>query len=144
MEELRTRLEDVVDAHGPWTAMSIKLSDDVYTREPAVDHRLKRILQACSDVVGKPLAACRVLDLACLEGHYALEFARHGSEVVGIEGRLASVAKCDFARDAIGPRASELPSGRRAQSLGREVRRLRHRHLLRPALSPAGAGCLAR
>ena len=102
MEELRNRLEDVVDAHGPWTAMSIKLSDDVCTREPAVDHRLKRILQACSDVAGKPLAACRVLDLACLEGHYALEFARHGSEVVGIEGRRASVAKCDFARDAMG------------------------------------------
>jgi len=102
VEELRNRLEDVVDAHGPWTAMSIKLSDDVCTREPAVDYRLKRILQACSDVVGKPLAACRVLDLACLEGHYALEFARHGSEVVGIEGRQASVAKCDFARDAMG------------------------------------------
>jgi len=102
VEELRNRLEDVVDAHGPWTAMSIKLSDDVCTREPAVDHRLKRILQACSDVAGKPLAACRVLDLACLEGHYALEFARHGSEVVGIEGRRASVAKCDFARDAMG------------------------------------------
>ncbi|MEO5844842.1 MAG: class I SAM-dependent methyltransferase [Caldimonas sp.] len=102
MEDLRNRLKEVVDAQGPWTAMSIKLAEGVYTREPAVDHRLKRILQACSDVVGKPLAACRVLDLACLEGHYALEFARHGSEVVGIEGRQASVAKCDFARDQLG------------------------------------------
>lgn len=101
MEDLGIRLKGAVDAHGPWTAMSIKLSVGVYTREEAVDHRLKRILQACSDVVGKPLAACRVLDLACLEGHYALEFARHGSEVVGIEGRGASVAKCNFARDEL-------------------------------------------
>ena len=43
MEALRNRLEDVVDAHGPWTAMSIKLSDDVCTREPAVvAHDLQR------------------------------------------------------------------------------------------------------
>jgi len=82
--------------------MSIKLPGGVHTREPAVDHRLKRILQVCSDTVGKPLSQCRVLDLACLEGHYALEFAARGSEVVGIEGRAASVAKCNFARDALG------------------------------------------
>jgi len=82
--------------------MSIKLPGGAHTREPAVDHRLKRILQVCGDVVGKLLSECRVLDLACLEGHYALEFAAHGSEVVGIEGRAASVAKCNFARDALG------------------------------------------
>jgi len=82
--------------------MSIKLPGGAHTRQPAVDHRLKRILQVCSDTIGKPLSQCRVLDLACLEGHYALEFAAHGSEVVGIEGRAASVAKCNFARDALG------------------------------------------
>ena len=102
VQDLESQLKSVVDQHGPWTAMSIKLPGDVHTREPAVDHRLKRILQACDDIVGKPLSKCRVLDLACLEGHYALEFAAHGSEVVGIEGRAASVAKCNFARDALG------------------------------------------
>ena len=97
-----SQLKAVVDQHGPWTAMSIKLPGGVHTRAPAVDHRLKRIVQVCGDIVGKPLSQCRVLDLACLEGHYALEFAAHGSEVVGIEGRAASVAKCNFARDALG------------------------------------------
>jgi len=100
--DLQNRLKALVDQHGPWTAMSIKLPGGVHTRAPAVDHRLKRIVQVCSDVVGKPLSECRVLDLACLEGHYALEFAAHGSEVVGIEGRATSVAKCNFARDALG------------------------------------------
>ncbi len=102
MDNIKSRLDDFIRQHGAWTAMSIKLADGVYTREPAIDHRLKRIVQACGDVVGKPLAQCRVLDLACLEGHYALEFASHGAEVVGIEGRAASVAKCDFARDQLG------------------------------------------
>lgn len=94
-------LEQVVAEHGPWTAMAIRLPDGSYTASPAPDHRLKRILQVSSDLLKKPLAQCRVLDLACLEGHYAVEFALHGAEVVGIEGRRASVAKCDFVKQAL-------------------------------------------
>ena len=95
-------LQDFIQQHGEWTAMSIKLSDDITTRVPAPDHRLKRLLQVCSDLAGKPLSECRVLDLACLEGHYAIEFARHGAEAVGIEGRETSVAKCNFVKEELG------------------------------------------
>ena len=91
-------IERVIQEHGPWTAMAIRLPDGSYTRQPAVDYRLRRILQLGADLVRKPLSQCRVLDLACLEGHYAIEFALHGAEVVGIEGRAASVAKCDFVK----------------------------------------------
>lgn len=35
----------------------------------------------------------RILDLACLEGHYAIEFAMQGATVVGIEGRESNVQK---------------------------------------------------
>ena len=99
---LSDRLQQVVEKHGPWTAMAIKLPDGTYTRPPAADNRLRRILQVAADLVRKPLAQCRVLDLACLEGHYAIEFALHGCEVVGIEGREASVAKCDFVKGELG------------------------------------------
>jgi len=92
------RLQQIIKEHGPWTAMAIKLPDGTYTRTPDVDHRLRRILQVASDLAGKPLSQCRVLDLACLEGHYGLEFALHGAEVVGIEGREASLAKCNFVK----------------------------------------------
>jgi 2-polyprenyl-3-methyl-5-hydroxy-6-metoxy-1,4-benzoquinol methylase len=102
MQDIERRLRAIEEQHGPWTAMAIQLADGTYTRAAAPDYRLKRILQVCSDLVRKPLNECRVLDLACLEGHYAIEFAMHGAEVVGIEGRAASVAKCDFARDALG------------------------------------------
>jgi SAM-dependent methyltransferase len=95
-------IEEIVREHGRWTAMAIKLADGSYTREPAPDYRLRRLLQVAQDLVGKPLAQCRVLDLACLEGHYAIEFALHGAETLGIEGRAASVAKCEFARRNLG------------------------------------------
>ena len=95
-------LESVVRDHGPWTAMAIKLRDGSYTRAPAVDYRLRRLLQVTADVSRKPIDKCRVLDLACLEGHYAIEFALHGAETLGIEGRSASLAKCEFARQNLG------------------------------------------
>ena len=99
---MKDDIEDIVREHGPWTAMAIKLAVGSYTRPPAPDHRLRRLLQAAEDMVGKPLSQCRVLDLACLEGHYAIEFALHGAEALGIEGRAASVAKCEFARRNLG------------------------------------------
>lgn len=95
---LSERLQQIIEKHGPWTAMAIKLPDGTYTRSPAPDHRLRRILQIASDLVGKPLPQCRVLDIACLEGHYGIEFALHGCTVVGIEGREASIAKCEFVK----------------------------------------------
>jgi SAM-dependent methyltransferase len=96
------RLQQVVAEHGPWTAMAIKLPDGSYTRTPAVDHRLGRLVQIALDLSGQPPCSLRVVDLGCLEGHYAIEFALHGCEVLGIEGRAASVAKCEFARRELG------------------------------------------
>src|SRR4051812_22842540 len=46
-------------------------------------------------------AAPPVADLGCLEGGYAVEFARAGYEVVGIEGRRLNVDKCEFVADAL-------------------------------------------
>jgi SAM-dependent methyltransferase len=99
---LNERTAQFAREHGEWTAMAIKLPDGTYTREPAVDHRLRRLLQVASDVSKKPLEVCRVLDLACLEGHYAIEFAMHGADALGTEGRAVSVAKCDYAKDVLG------------------------------------------
>src|SRR5215217_6605312 len=99
---VNSELEKLVEQHGPWTAMAIKLPDGSYTRAPSPDYRLRRILQSAADLVGKPLSQCRVLDLACLEGHYAIEFALQGAEAVGIEGREASLVKCEFVKQALG------------------------------------------
>jgi hypothetical protein len=94
--------DDIVARHGPWSAMSIHLGDGRFTREPAVDHRLKRLVQVVSDLIDKPLAECRVLDLACLEGHYGIEFALHGARSVMVEIREPNLAKTAYAIHELG------------------------------------------
>jgi len=79
--------------------MSIHLGEGVHTLPPAADGRLRRLVQIAKDLAGKPLRELRVLDLACLEAHYAIEFAMHGASAVGIEYREESLAKARFARD---------------------------------------------
>jgi 2-polyprenyl-3-methyl-5-hydroxy-6-metoxy-1,4-benzoquinol methylase len=93
--------QEFIKQYGEWTAMAIKLPDGSYTLPPAVDHRLKRLVQSAQDFLSKPLAECRVLDLACLEGHYAIEFAMHGAEVLGIEGRQVSLDKCNYVKNML-------------------------------------------
>jgi 2-polyprenyl-3-methyl-5-hydroxy-6-metoxy-1,4-benzoquinol methylase len=92
----------IIERYGEWTAHNIHLAGDVYTIGPqAGSGRLRRTVQVVADLAGKPLDQLRVLDLACLEGMYALEFARHGAEAVGIEGREANLAKANFAKEVL-------------------------------------------
>jgi SAM-dependent methyltransferase len=60
------------------------------------------VVQAVADLVGKPLSDLRILDLGCQEGGYAIEFALHGAEVVGIEAREANIDKARARAAALG------------------------------------------
>jgi 2-polyprenyl-3-methyl-5-hydroxy-6-metoxy-1,4-benzoquinol methylase len=102
VSRLRQKMAEVVEQHGEWTAHSIQIVEGLSTLEsPGDDHRLIRIVQLIADLVPKPMAECRVLDLACGEGQYAIECALHGAEVVAIEGREANIAKVQFVKDAL-------------------------------------------
>jgi SAM-dependent methyltransferase len=111
IDQIRQRRQEVIDLHGEWTAHTIRLADDTYTlskSNPERDQKLlanalhlNRIVQAVSDVVGRPLNQLRVLDLGCLEGMYAIEFAQHGAEVVGVDGRHANLEKARMAQAAL-------------------------------------------
>jgi len=48
---------------------------------------VRRVLALAEALARKPLANSRVLDIACQEGCYALEFALTGAEAVGVEAR---------------------------------------------------------
>jgi 2-polyprenyl-3-methyl-5-hydroxy-6-metoxy-1,4-benzoquinol methylase len=108
-EQIAKEKQEHIKRLGPWTAHCIHLTDDIYTFDhPEMDPRLRSILQISADITGKPLHELRVLDLACLEGHFGIEFALHGSQVVAVEGREANLEKARFATKALGLHNIEL------------------------------------
>jgi 2-polyprenyl-3-methyl-5-hydroxy-6-metoxy-1,4-benzoquinol methylase len=121
MERVR---QELIDRYGLWTAHCIHLGNKVYTfaepQVPQLDSRLRRFLQVVADLSARPLNELRVLDLACLEGHFGIEFALHGSEVLAIEGREANIAKARFAKDVLAVDNIEFFS-RRCQELERSA-----------------------
>lgn len=110
-EQLRSKRSEIVERFGEWTRHNIRLTNNSYTYDrshPAFQEhlvtrgiRLRRVVQIISDVTNQPISNLRVLDLACLEGLYGIELARHGAEVVGIEGREANAVKARFAQDVL-------------------------------------------
>jgi 2-polyprenyl-3-methyl-5-hydroxy-6-metoxy-1,4-benzoquinol methylase len=103
LSELKTRKQALIDRYGPWTDHNIHLGGDVYTFESRpLTPKWRRILQIVADLAGQPLDRLRIVDLACLEGQYAIEFARHGATAIGIEGRESNIAKARFAKEALG------------------------------------------
>jgi Methyltransferase domain len=95
---------DVIAKHGAWTAHNIQLENDLYTIAPRIvgdEVKLRRIVQCVLDLNGGSVEGLRLLDLACLEGLYAIEFAHHKARSLGIEGREANVEKARFAKRAL-------------------------------------------
>ena len=104
IESLKQGQRTVIDKFGPWTASNIHLADHFYTIGEHIqgdEVKLRRILQVVSDAASKPLETIRLLDLACHEGIYAIEFARHGANVLGIEGRRAHIERASFVKDTL-------------------------------------------
>jgi 2-polyprenyl-3-methyl-5-hydroxy-6-metoxy-1,4-benzoquinol methylase len=100
--QVQLQRNELIKRYGPWTAHCIHLADNIYTFDyPHKDSRLRRILQIAADIVTERLDKVRVLDLACLEAQFGIEFALHGANVVGIEGRDVNVAKGQFAKEIL-------------------------------------------
>jgi 2-polyprenyl-3-methyl-5-hydroxy-6-metoxy-1,4-benzoquinol methylase len=106
IEDLARRKAEVVKEHGEWTVTNLKIAEGLWTiREPEVvhiDRRMIRIMQILSDYCPKPLDQCRILDIACAEGPYAIECALRGAEVVATEGRASNANKARFVAEALG------------------------------------------
>ncbi len=101
-ESLEAAIREIKSEYGEWT-YDIPLPFGVWTRGCLnIPHtRLKRILQIVSDLCGKPLAECRVLDLGCLDGIFSIEFASQGAQTIGVEIREANIKKAKFCKEIL-------------------------------------------
>lgn len=109
-EELRERLQEETEAGAPWSRQT-HLRDGVFTigdAPLATDFRLRWLLQLASDLTRGRLDGLRVLDLGCEEGHFGLEFARHGADVVAVDVRPEHLRRARFMADAVGTDRLEM------------------------------------
>jgi 2-polyprenyl-3-methyl-5-hydroxy-6-metoxy-1,4-benzoquinol methylase len=97
---IRDEKKVIEERYGPWTAHNFNLGHDVFTIRDGVigdEVKLRRVVQVVADVCDRPISDLRILDLACLEGMYAIEFSQQGAHVSAIEGRETNVEKARFA-----------------------------------------------
>jgi len=66
---------------------------DVPQAGPMNGVKVRRIMQLTGDLMPRPLAKLRILDLGCGEGVYAIEAGLRGSEVVALDARTQRMAK---------------------------------------------------
>jgi len=66
---------------------------------PMMDAMLRTLRLCFGD---RDPATVRVVDLGCLEGGHAVEFARAGYRTLGIEGREANFERCHYVQDRLG------------------------------------------
>ncbi len=127
-EEIRRKKKEIEEQFGGWIH-NIQLNAEVCTKssesggrtsrcsadkhlyhkqDPSVwkDYspnasRIRRVVQMIADFSRQPFENLRILDLGVLEGAFAIELARRGATVVGIEGREANIVKAQFAKEAL-------------------------------------------
>jgi hypothetical protein len=104
-DEILSERSKIVAEHGPWTAHDIELGHGVSTRDEGLAQKWR--VDFFNDQIRKhspnlDYADARILDLACLEGLFAIEFARMGASTVGLEIREAHLAKARFVQKVHG------------------------------------------
>jgi SAM-dependent methyltransferase len=101
VEWTRERIIQVRDFLGPWHH-NIALPHGIYTTacdQYYPSHR--EIMRVVSERLGGDLTGRRVLDVGCLEGYFSIECALQGAEVLGIDGKLLNIRKCEFVRSVL-------------------------------------------
>lgn len=86
-----------------FTAHNIRLDDGTFTKSESAasiaEHPWFVSARGILDTVFPgDKSNFRVADVGCLEGGYAVEFARMGFQVVGIEVRESNVAACNYVK----------------------------------------------
>jgi SAM-dependent methyltransferase len=76
--------------------------NEILLADTAVWKSIENTLQLFFTGTKDERSKLRVADLGCLEGGYAVEFAKLGFETVGIEAREENIEKCNFVKADLG------------------------------------------
>jgi SAM-dependent methyltransferase len=111
VEWTREKIIEVRDFLSPWNH-NIALPHNVYTAAcqdyyPA--HR--EIMSVVRERLGGKWSGRRIVDIGCLEGYFSIECALQGAEVLGIDGKLLNVRKCEFVRSVLGVEQAQFVLG---------------------------------
>jgi len=102
VEWTREKILEVRDLLSPWNH-NIALPHGVYTA--ACDDYYpahQEIMRVVRERLGSNFSGRRIVDIGCLEGYFSIECALQGAEVLGIDGKLLNVRKCEFVRSVLG------------------------------------------
>jgi cyclopropane fatty-acyl-phospholipid synthase-like methyltransferase len=89
-----------------FTNHNIRLDDGTYTMPSELPMEQRPITIATKRMLETVFPGdknhIRLVDLGCLEGGYAVEFARMGFDVLGIEVRDNNIAACNYVKSKVG------------------------------------------
>jgi SAM-dependent methyltransferase len=91
----------VRDLLAPWNH-NIRLGEGIYTaywEDPYPEHQ--EIMSILNQAVSGDFEGKRILDIGCLEGYFSAECALQGADVLGIDGRLINLKKCEFVKSVL-------------------------------------------
>jgi SAM-dependent methyltransferase len=98
----RERILEIGTLLSPWNH-NIPLPHGVYTAGCSDYYPAHReIMRVVSERLGRNFSGRRIVDIGCLEGYFSIECALQGAQVLGIDGKLLNVRKCDFVRSVLG------------------------------------------
>lgn len=111
VEWTRERILEVRDLLSPWNH-NIALPHGVYTT--ACDYycpAYREIMRIVLERLGGEFRGRRILDIGCLEGYFSIECALQGADVLGVDGKLLNVRKCEFVRSVLGVERATFVQG---------------------------------
>jgi SAM-dependent methyltransferase len=96
------RIVEVRDSLAPWNH-NIALPHGIFTAAcPDYYPAHREIMRVVGERLGGGFGGRRVLDIGCLEGYFSVECALQGADVLGVDGKLLNVRKCEFVRSVLG------------------------------------------
>lgn len=95
------RIRETRDFLAPWSH-NIRLPHNIYTAGcDAYYPSHRELMRTLNDELGGRFRGRRILDIGCLEGYFSFECARQGADVIGVDGRIINIKKCEFVRSVL-------------------------------------------